>query len=67
MPWQAPSGTRGNTSLTSLSLVSVRRHGNVDSVKVEIKFRLECTVHVPTNASNYCSLSVSIVYDVRRV
>ena len=39
---------RGNTYLTSLPLVSVRRHGRVNSVKVEIKFHLECKFHFPS-------------------
>ena len=48
---------RGNMNLASLPLVSVRRHGHENSVKVETKFRLQapffvCTIYVATNASN---------------
>ena len=41
-------GHCGNTYLASLALVSVRRHGRVNSLKVEIKFHLECKLHFPS-------------------
>ena len=38
----------GNMYLTSPPLVSVRHHGRVNSVKVEIKFHLECKLRFPS-------------------
>ena len=54
------NGHRGNTYLTSLPLVIVRRHGRGDSFKVEIIFQSprvraplsKCAIYVATNAFN---------------
>ena len=36
---------RGNMHLASLPLLSVRRHGNVNSMKLEVKFNHQFPLH----------------------